>query len=155
MLKKELIIYHSATGNTEKVAKIIASELKCDLLKINNNDNSNPGKLSAAITIVKQIIQHKQFKTELEKIDMSSYNRIYIGSPCWFYTYTPSIEQFLKTTDYHNNDLVFFLTHGEGPRRTIEKFKDDMIDGKFIGYMEFENVNKMTEDSVKKDVLIN
>jgi hypothetical protein len=30
-----------------------------------------------------------------------------------------------------------------------------MIDGKFIGYMEFENVNKMTEDSVKKDVLIN
>jgi flavodoxin len=100
MLKKELIIYHSATGNTEKVAKIIASELKCDLLKINNNDNSNPGKLSVAITIVKQIIQHKQFKTELEKIDMSSYNRIYIGSPCWFYTYTPSIEQFLKTTDY-------------------------------------------------------
>jgi flavodoxin len=62
MLKKELIISHSATGNTEKVAKIIASELKCDLLKINNNDNSNPGKLSTAITIVKQIIQQNNLK---------------------------------------------------------------------------------------------
>jgi flavodoxin len=53
MSKKELVIYHSATGNTEKIAKQIASELKCDLLKINNNDNPNQGKLSTISKIVK------------------------------------------------------------------------------------------------------
>ena len=56
MSKTEIVIYHSATGNTEKIAKQIASELNCDSLKINNNDNSNPSKLSAVSKIVKQII---------------------------------------------------------------------------------------------------
>lgn len=153
MSKKELVIYHSATGNTEKIAKIIASELKSDLLKINNGDKPNPGKLSAASTIVKQILKRNQFKKELEKMDLSSYNRIYIGSPCWFYSYTPPIEQFLKTVDYHNKELIFFLTHGGGPRKTIEKFKAGMINGKYIGSMEFENVEKNTLDNVKKDVI--
>ena len=152
MPKKELVIYHSATGNTEKMAKQIASELNCDLLKINNNDNPNQGKLSTITKIVKQIIQRNQFKADLKKIDLTAYSRIYIGSPCWFYTYTPPIEQFLKTTDYHNKEIIFFLTHGGGPRKTIEKFKVSLIDGKYIGYMDFENVNKMTEENIKKQV---
>ena len=152
MSKTELVIYHSATGNTEKIAKQIASELNCDSLKINNNDNSNQSKLSAVSKIVKQIIQRNQFKADLKKIDLTPYSRIYIGSPCWFYTYTPPIEQFLKTTDYHNKEIIFFLTHGGGPRNTIEKFKANMTDGKYIGYMDFENVNKMTEENIKKEV---
>ncbi len=152
MPKKELVIYHSATGNTEKIAKEIASQIDCDLLKINKNDNPTQGRVSIVVKIVKQIIQRNQFKTDLNNIDLSSYNRIYIGSPCWFYTYTPPIEQFLKTTDYHNNEVVFFLTHGGGPRKTIEKFKASMIDGKYIGYMDFENVNKMREEDIKKEV---
>jgi flavodoxin len=117
------VIYHSATGNTEKMAKQIASELNCDLLKINNNDNPNQGKLSTITKIVKQIIQRNQFKADLKKIDLTAYSRIYIGSPCWFYTYIPPIEQFLKTTDYHNKEIIFFLTHGGGPRKTIESLK--------------------------------
>ena len=27
-----------------------------------------------------------------------------------------------------------------------------MTDGKYIGYMDFENVNKMTEENIKKEV---
>lgn len=34
MSKNDLVIYHSVQGNTERVAKAIADELNCDLIKI-------------------------------------------------------------------------------------------------------------------------
>jgi flavodoxin len=152
MLKKTLVIYHSAQGNTEKVAKEIASEIQCDLIKINKEDVVNPSRIETASKIIKQLLQRNKFKHVVEKIDLSSYERIYIGSPCWFYTYTPPIGQFLKRANYRDKEIILFLTHGGGPRSTVEKFKEAMNGGTFIGDMDFLNVNSMEKSELKKQV---
>lgn len=152
MPKKDVVIYHSAQGNTENVAKEIALKLGCDLYKINEENVKNQNSLKLTGKIIRQVLQRNQFKNAIEKIDLSSYERIYVGSPCWFYTYTPPVGQFLKTADYHDKEVVLFLTHKGGPGKTVENFEDAMIGGTFVGSMEFSNVNDTEETVIKTQV---
>lgn len=152
MMKENLVIYHSVQGNTERVAKAIAEELYCDLIKINEKDKINSNLPLSSAKIIRQLAQNDQFKNRIAEIDFSQYNRIYIGGPCWAYTYSPAVGQFLKQANYEDKEIVFFITHGGDFGKSFEKFKADMVGGKFIGYMDFYMVNKMLESEVRDQV---
>ncbi len=149
---KTLVIYHSVQGNTERAAKLIAAELQCDIVKINDADKTNPNLIRQSGKIIGQLLQRDSFKPAIERLDLSSYDRIYVGSPCWNYTYTPAIGQFLKTADYKDKEIIFFLTHGGGPGRTIEKFQAAMVGGIFKGSMDFAFVNRTEENELRTRV---
>lgn len=150
MSKKTLILYHSVQGNTEKVAKIISNQLQCDLIKINEKDNTSS---IAVMKIIRQLAQGNQFKNRIEEIDLSQYERIYIGCPCWNYTYTSAVGQFLKEANYKDKEIVFFMTHAGNFGKSFEKFKSAMIGGKFIGQMDFYKVNKMQNNEVIEELI--
>jgi flavodoxin len=152
MLKNKLVVYHSVQGNTERVAKIISEELNCDIIRINDKDKLNSNLPLSSIKIIKQLVQRDQFKSRIEEIDFSQYERIYIGGPCWGYTYSPVVGQFLKKADYRDKEIIFFITHGGDFGKSFEKFKTSMVGGKYIGNMDFYMVNKMEENEVKKQV---
>lgn len=152
MSKNKLVIYHSVQGNTERVAKIISEELNCDIIRINDKDKMNSNLPLSSIKIVKQIVQRNQFKSRIEEIDFSQYKCIYIGGPCWGYTYSPVVGQFLKKADYRDKEIIFFITHGGDFGKSSEKFKASMVGGKYIGNMDFYMVNKMEENEVRKQV---
>lgn len=154
MLKNNLVIYHSVQGNTERVAKIISEELNCDLIKINEKDNMKSNLPLASTKIIRQLVQNNQFKNRIEEIDFSQYDRIYIGGPCWAYTYSPAVGQFLKIADYKDKEIIFFITHGGDFGKSFEKFKAAMTGGKFIGGMDFYMVNKIQGYEVRKQVKI-
>ncbi|WP_238918945.1 hypothetical protein [Clostridium sp. YIM B02555] len=149
MSEKTLVLYHSVQGNTEKVAKILSDELSCNIIKINGKDNASQ---LTAIKIIRHIAQGRQFKSRIKEIDFSQYNRIYVGGPCWNYTYTPAIGQFLKEADYKNKEIIFFITHRGDFGKSFEKFKAAMAGGKFIGNMDFYKVKEMQNDEVRKKV---
>jgi flavodoxin len=152
MSKNKLVIYHSAQGNTERVAKIISEELNCDIIRINDKDKLNSNLPLSSIKIVKQLVRRNQFKSRIEEIDFSQYECIYIGGPCWGYTYSPVVGQFLKKADYRDKEIIFFITHGGDFGKSFEKFKASMVGGKYIGNMDFYMVNKMEENEVRKQV---
>jgi Flavodoxin len=152
MQSKILVLYHSVQGNTEKVAKVLAETLKSDLIKINEKDNSSSIAPLAAAKVVRQIAQGNQFKSRFEEIDLSKYKSIYIGGPCWNYTYTPAIGQFLKNADYKDKEIIFFITHLGDIGKSIEKFKNEMIGGTFRGSMDFYKVNKMDKNELREKV---
>lgn len=154
MLKKNLVIYHSVQGNTERVAKVISEELNCDLIKINEKDKMNSNLPLSSVKIIRQLVNNNQFKSKIEEIDFSQYKRIYIGGPCWTYTYSPAVGQFLKKANYKDKEIVFFITHGGNFGKSFEKFKAAMNGGKFIGGMDFYMVNKMQEHEVRDQVKI-
>jgi flavodoxin len=152
MSKNELVIYHSVQGNTEIAAKIISEELNCDLKKINEKDDSNAKLSLSSGRIIRQLANSSQFKLRINEIDISQYDRIYVGGPCWCYTYTPAIGQFLKEADYRNKEIVFFITHGGNFGKSFEKFKEAMKGGNFVGGMDFYNVNKIQEHELREQV---
>lgn len=149
---KTAIIYHSVMSSTERTAKIIAEEVNGDLYKINKKDTANPSMVLMAGKIINQLIRPKQFKDTVEKINLDEYDRIFIGSPCWNFTFSPVIKKFIEETDLEGKEIVFFLTHDGGPGETIEKFKKSLEDSRFLGSMDFGFVRKTSDEDLKRQV---
>lgn len=80
---KPIVIYDSWTANTKKIAEVIAHELRCDAV----------------------------FIDDAEKSDMKAYNLIIIGSPVHFGMPTKKIKQFLSRVKPTHYSAVF-VTYG-------------------------------------------
>ena len=118
---KTLVVYFSLTGNTERVAKIIAEQLNADLCKVVDKKHKK-GKLiylkgGAA-----------SFREKLTKIEVSKsidgYDFIIVGSPIWAGKITPAIRTFLSLNDYSQKKGAFFITlGGKKPEKSFENMR--------------------------------
>ena len=97
-------------------------------------------------------VMPKRFENSFKKIYVEKYDRIYIGCPCCNYSYTPPIKQLLKQLNYKNKEFVFFLRHGGGMRNRINKFKNNLAGGVFVGSMDFSNAAKTKEKKLRNDI---
>jgi 8-oxo-dGTP diphosphatase / 2-hydroxy-dATP diphosphatase len=95
---KTLIIYHSASGNTEKVAKALADELNADLIKA----------------------------LEIQSIDISKYDLIGLGSGVYFGRHHASLFSVMeKLGEIKNKRFFIFSTSGSG--NNIFNKPDDLL----------------------------
>lgn len=115
---KIAIIYFSATGTTKTVAQYIQEETKGDLIEIvpqdkytdsdlnYNNDNSRANKEKNDSSSRPKIAN---------KIDVSSYDTIYLGYPIWWGDVPKIILTFLDTYDLNGKTVIPFCTsHSSG-----------------------------------------
>ena len=115
-MKKILVAYFSASGETAKLAKTIAGDVGGDLFEIvptvpytaadldwmdkgsrstaeMNDDNSRPaiaGKVA----------------------DMAQYDTVFVGFPIWWYQAPRIIETFLESYDFAGKTMIPFATSG-------------------------------------------
>ena len=115
-MKKILVAYFSASGETAKLAKTIAGVVDGDLFEIvpevpytaadldwmdkgsrsteeMNNDNSRP------------VIASKL-------ADMAQYDTVFVGFPIWWYQAPRIIETFLESYDFAGKTVIPFATSG-------------------------------------------
>lgn len=109
---KTLIVFYSNTGNTSKLARIIADKLEGETLEIKDQRNRNGliGFLRAgfdAITSNVTIIEN--FNLELPEYDL-----VIIGTPIWAGRLTPAIRTFLIGNSEVLPEVAFFTTHAGG-----------------------------------------
>lgn len=113
---KSLVVYFSATGNTEALAKKIAAAAGADLFEIipevpytdedlnyNNNDcraNREQKDDSARPAIANKVE------------NMESYDTVFIGYPIWWGTMPKVIRTFLETYDLSGKTIMPFCTSG-------------------------------------------
>jgi flavodoxin len=56
--------------------------------------------------------------------DISSYDIIFVGSPCWWYTFASPVRGFLAQHDFSGKRLAPFITHkGAGLGKSIDDMK--------------------------------
>jgi len=105
---KTLIVFYSRSGRTKKVAKSIASQLKCDVEEIFDTKNRKgiPGFLSAGsdanlkkLTIIKGI-----------KKDPSLYDLVIIGTPVWSSNISAPIRTYIFLYKKELKKAAFFCT---------------------------------------------
>lgn len=140
--KKILVLYFSATGTTEEVAKTIAEVTNADMIKIepknkytsadlnyNNNDcraNKEQNDNSARPEIENQI-------------NIEGYDLIYIGYPIWWGTNPKIILSLLDNYNFNGKNVVLFCTSGSSDiSQSISDLKNynnqiNFIDGKRFG----------------------
>ncbi len=111
---KTLVVYYSATGNTENVAKTIAAATNGDLFKLEpvdpysnedldyTDDNSrvsrehdNPGD----VPLVSSTVDHWE-----------EYDTVFIGYPIWWGIAAWPVDGFIKTNDFTGKTVIPFAT---------------------------------------------
>ncbi|MBK5252902.1 MAG: hypothetical protein JJE03_00270 [Peptostreptococcaceae bacterium] len=137
--KKQAVIYYSLTGNTKLVAELIAKEADADLIEIEMEKPYT--RFSAAIKGVFQVFRQSKPRITND-IDLTNYDRIYIGTPVWCSTYVPPINTVIRNVDFEGKELLFFCTHKGGMGKTFKHFRDILKDSKILGEKDFLDVSK-------------
>lgn len=137
---KILIAYYTVSGNTKEVAEAIQKDIGGDLYQIETVTVYPSIKKELSAQAKREI--SAGFKPELKTPlpDISQYDIIFVGSPCWWGTITPAVSSFIGDNRLAGKTVVPFITHGGGgEQNTLNDFKrqcqDCLVkDGGWIGY---------------------
>jgi flavodoxin len=107
---KTLIVYYSYTGNTELIAKTMATELKADLLKI--EDAQTPSKFKAYIKGAFAARKGEPWPIKTVNVLLKDYDRVFIGGPIWWGRVAPSLNGYVEQADLKDRSVIVFVTMG-------------------------------------------
>lgn len=111
---KDLVVYFSATGNTQAVAEEIARVMGADILRIEAADPyaANPYDDSDRI----QNEAYNDLRPEVANMPdaeiIAQYDRLFVGSPIWWHQPAMVVCTFLENYDLSNKVIVPFFTYG-------------------------------------------
>ena len=111
---KSAIFYYSYSGNTRKVAQVLAEYLRqrsaVEIIELQAKDEP-----SSFLGQCKRAFWHKQADIESINPDLSGYDLICLGSPVWAFGPAPAVNTFLKQCQgASGKKVVLFTTYGSG-----------------------------------------
>jgi len=114
MAKKSLVLFFSWSGNTRRIAQIIAEKTGADIREI-QPETPYPQDYNAVLSQAKQEIQRKNYPA-LRPIEMdwSAYDVIYLGTPNWWSSAAPPVTSFLHKVMPTEKTIIPFCTNGGG-----------------------------------------
>ncbi len=113
--KKILTVYYSNSGHTKSVAQNLHSIFSGDIkeIKLTEKYPNNIFKMSKLIR--KQM--KEGYLPEIEDIDISNYDVIFVGSPIWNFSMSLPVKTFLKNNNFENKILIPFFTYSGGANK--------------------------------------
>ncbi len=115
-----LVLYYSLSGNTEIMAKAIASLYQADLIEIEAEEYSNDiiGSIRASGDAW---TEERNSTIDPGIIDLSRYRFIFLGSPIWWYRPAVPLWTFVVKNNFQSQNTILFNTFNS-------RFKDKYID---------------------------
>ena len=115
-LGKTLVVYYSATGNTENVAKIIAEKTNGQLFKIEPKDTYSGDDLdwtNENSRVTREYENESERSVELVSTnvdDWNTYETVFIGYPIWWGIAAWPVDNFVKNNDFTGKKVIPFCT---------------------------------------------
>ena len=114
MSKKSLVLFYSWSGNTRRIAQIIAEKTGADMREI-QPETAYSQNYNAVLSQAKQEIQQKKYPSLLPiDMDWNAYEVIYLGTPNWWSSIAPPVSSFLHEVMPTDKTIAPFCTHGGG-----------------------------------------
>lgn len=132
--QKDLVVWFSLTGNTDRLAHLFAEKLGADELRL-ECEEAYPVSFEEVLAIAGPEIK-EGFCRPLKnaKLDLSRYRTIYIGFPIWYGTFPPPVNTFLSVNDFSSKNVVLFCTYGSGGvKSSTRAFREMLPDAEFLG----------------------
>ena len=113
---KTLVIYYSASGNTERVAKDIAEAAGADLFEIVPAELYTSDDLNWTNPDSRVSREHDDESlrdvplTTTEVSDWDSYDTVFIGYPIWWGIAAWPVDTFVKNNDFNGKTVIPFAT---------------------------------------------
>lgn len=120
---KNLIVYYSRTGNTEKVAEEINEILEGEMEEIIDRKNRN----GFFGFLIGGFDAFREKETDINPIshDLSKFDRVIIGTPIWAGKMVPAVRTFINKFKKDLKNIGIFTTaskeKGENIREEIEE----------------------------------
>ena len=120
---KTLVVYYSATGNTEAVAQTIADTAGADLFELEPSDPYTDEDLDW--TDDNSRVTQEYEDTSLRDVELTAdtvenweeYDTVFIGYPIWWGIAAWPVNDFIQANDRHSLCHILFFRHGR-KRRT-------------------------------------
>lgn len=114
MSKKSLVLFYSWSGNTRRIARIIAEKTGADLWEL-QPETDCPQNYDEVLSQARDEIQRKQYPPlRPMDLDWSAYEVVYLGTPNWWSTTAPPVTAFLREMMPTDKTIIPFCTHGGG-----------------------------------------
>lgn len=113
---KTLVVYYSASGNTERVAKDIAEAAGADLIEIVPTEVYTSEDLNWTNSDSRVSREHDDESlrdvplTTTEVPDWDSYDTVFIGYPIWWGIAAWPVDTFVKNNDFTGKTVIPFAT---------------------------------------------
>lgn len=119
---KNLIVYFSWSGNTQFIAEKIQKQADGNFLKIEPAQPYDSDYHTTAYGRAKE--EHdKHIHPEIKPVNLSvlPYDRIFLGTPVWWYTMAPVVMTYLEQNDFKGKTIIPFVTHGGGGGYSVDQ----------------------------------
>jgi len=124
---KTLVAYYSRSGNTRAVAEIIQQKTGADIFEIKTADaNHYPAEYSEAIKMAEAEKDSGNYPAINSTPDMTQYDTVIVGTPCWWGTMAGPVHTFLTTADLSGKTVVPFNTHEGSGAGTVHTDIENM-----------------------------
>lgn len=133
---KNLIVYYSYEGNCEEISNAIKETIPADVLKLVPEKEKKTNSLFRFVWGGIQVYMTKKPKLKKYDIDLSKYDNIIIGSPCWFGTYAPPINTFLTENKLKDKNIYLFVCNGGNLRNTWKNYEEVLKGNKIISKLD-------------------
>ena len=148
---KNLIVYYSYEGNCEEISKAILEVIDADVLKVVPKKEKKTKSLFRFVWGGMQVYMTKKPELEKYNVDLSKYDNIIIGSPCWFGTYAPPINTFLSENEIKNKNIFLFVCNGGNMRNTWNNYEETLKGNTIVSKIDFVYpIKNGIEDAKKK-----
>lgn len=113
---KVLVVYYSATGSTEKVARYIAKARDADILCLDSQNPYTDEDLDWTddnSRVVREHDNEDERKVELKETtvtDWESYDTVFIGYPIWWGIAAWPVNGFIEANDFTGKTVIPFCT---------------------------------------------
>ena len=113
---KTLVVYYSASGNTENVSNVIAKTLGADLLELEpvepySNDDLNWTNDDSRVTREHENEDDRDVELVSATVDnWSEYDTVFIGYPIWWGIAAWPVDEFIETNDFTGKTVIPFAT---------------------------------------------
>jgi flavodoxin len=122
-MKKLVIYYSQARGNTKRIAEMIAQKTGADITAIETAVPYTGTYEEIVDQGQKEVNRGFQPKIKDLEVDIAEYDEIIIGTPTWWYTMAPAVLTFLNSTDFSGKKVAIFQTHGGWPAHALKDMR--------------------------------
>ncbi len=133
---KNLIVYYSYEGNTEELVSRLTNTIEADVLKLVPQKEKKIKNIFRFVWGGMQVYMTKKPKLEAYNVDISQYDNIIIGTPCWFGTYAPPINTFLSENEIKDKKIYLFVCNGGNLRKTWQNFEEALHDNIIVSTLD-------------------
>ncbi len=136
---RSLVVYYSYSGNTQKVAVVLAKFLEekgqVDELELLAEDESK-----SFLGQCQRAFWQKRAKIGLVDFDLSKYDLICLGTPVWAFGPAPALNTYLDhASGVAGKKIVLFCTYGSGAgkKRCLDYMEKILADKGAVGFRRF------------------